>query len=196
MRNTTMNAMKLLPLSLFTLLAAGCTTPEKQAPTTAPTVAAPATGTAATPTAATTTTFTDEALPPLFVKVRTTTLPKVDTDLELDIEIVRTAADAVPMKLMITVPSGAQLVKGLASESIVDGTSTSVHRFVTVHVGATLPTSDVVVTVDALGAGTGVHATDAYRFGRPEPKLAQPVPGNGPALSAKGVKLGKPIKAD
>ncbi|MEO7093501.1 MAG: hypothetical protein ABI175_09640 [Polyangiales bacterium] len=188
-----MNTTKLLPLTLLALLAAACTTPEKQAATTAPpttTVAPPAATTAATIP------VTDEAVPPLFVKVKGPASLAVDSDVEIDVEIVRTAPDSAPMQLMISVPSGAQLVKGLATESIVDTTSTSVHRVLTVHVGGTMPSADVVVTVDSSGPGMGVHATNAYRFGRPEPKLAQPVPGNGPSLSAKGVKLGKPIKAD
>ena len=185
-----MNAMKLLPICLLSTI--GCTTPEKQAPTTAPT---PATTVAPAETT-TTTHVTDEAVPPLFVKVKSASMPAANADVDIDVEIVRTAPDATPMHLAIVVPSGAQLTKGAATESIVDSTSTSVHRLFTVHVGATIPTSDVVVTVDAKGAGSGVHATNAYRFGRPEPKLAQPTPGNGPSLSAKGVKLGKPIKAD
>ena len=182
----TMNAIKLLPLCLLWTL--GCTTPEKQTPTTAPAAATIAATENAPPTS--------EAVPPLFVKVKSTSAIATDTDVELDIEIVRSTPDGTPMQLAIVVPAGAQLTKGAAAESIVDATSTSVHRLVTVHVGATIPTSDVVVTVDARGVGSGVHATSAYRFGRPEPKLAQPTPGNGPTLSAKGVKLGKPIKAD
>lgn len=190
-----MNTTKLLPLSLlsFATLLAACTTPEKQAPNNAPaptpTVAAPADTQASVP-------HTDEAVPPLFVKVRGPVSLVANSDVEVDIEILRTAPDATPMNLMITVPTGAQLIKGLASETIVETTSTSLHRLVTVHVGATIPTDDVVVTVDANTPGSGVHATNAYRFGRPDPKLAQPQPGAGPTLSAKGIKLGKPIKAD
>jgi hypothetical protein len=189
-----MNATKLLPLSLLALLGAACTTPDKQAPTAAPTAAttvavAPTTTAKATP-------VTDEAVPPLFLKVHAPATLGTDVDVDIDVEILRTAPDLVPMQLMVSVPSGAQLVKGLARETITDGTSTSIHRVITVHVGPTVPATDVVFTVDANGAGTGVHATNAYRFGRPEPKLAQPSPGQGPALSAKGIKLGKPIKGD
>jgi hypothetical protein len=55
-----------------------------------------------------------------------------------------------------------------------------------------VPAADVRVTVDARGIGYGVHATSAYRFGRPEPKLPQP-PRAGPPVIVRGRSVGSPI---
>ena len=38
-----------------------------------------------------------------------------------------------------------------------------------------IPAADLLVAVDVKGGDFGVHATAAYRFGRPEPKLENPL---------------------
>jgi hypothetical protein len=55
-----------------------------------------------------------------------------------------------------------------------------------------VPATDLRVTVDTRGIGYGVHATSAYRFGRPEPKLPQP-PREGPPVMVRGRSVGSPI---
>ncbi len=58
-----------------------------------------------------------------------------------------------------------------------------------------VPADDLLVAVDVNGGDFGVHATAAYRFGRPEPKLPNPMDKAAPVkLRGKGFGTGVPIQ--
>ncbi len=65
-------------------------------------------------------------------------------------------------------------------------------RVLVVHLANGVPANDVHVSVDSGGTDYGVHATAAYRFGRPEPTLPQP-PRAGAPVKVNGKTLGTPI---
>jgi hypothetical protein len=110
----------------------------------------------------------------MVVKVRGPESVQPGSKIELTVTIERRLVDNNPLKLAIQLPQGASLLEGVADEQIVDGRSPTLTRKISISIGA-VPASDVLVSVDVRGAGYGVHATDSYRFGRPEPKLPQPL---------------------
>jgi hypothetical protein len=118
----------------------------------------------------------------------TTTAPG---DVELAITISRPRPNDVPLEVGVGLPDGASLVAGLARETITDRTSTEIVRLLRIHLDR-LPASDLIVTVDLRGVAFGAHATAAYRFGRPEPKLTTQTSGPGMHTPA-GKPLGAPI---
>lgn len=136
--------------------------------------------------------ISEEAEPPLYLEVHGPTAVVPNTDLDFTVDIVRSTANGAPMTLVVTVPSGAQLRKGAPKEVISDPSTPTVSRTFTLHLGASIPSADVLVTVDSVNANTGVHATGAYRFGRSAPTQPTLVP-SGKSLSAKGIPLGKAI---
>jgi hypothetical protein len=110
--------------------------------------------------------------------------------LTIQLEIGRHSPNDVPMTVKVNVPGGVRLVGGQATEVIVDDRNEVVSRVLTLQVDE-VPSTDVVVTVDASTAGAGAHATAAYRFGRPEPTLQPPLRGN--PLVVNGRSFGQPI---
>jgi hypothetical protein len=111
-------------------------------------------------------------------------------EIELSIVIHRSFANDWPLHLAVALPEGVTLVAGSLDETIVEPQALAIERKLRLAV-ASVPPQDVVVRVSARGANYGVHAEDAYRFGRPAPKLATPP--RGPALSPHGRRLGEPI---
>ena len=96
-----------------------------------------------------------------------------------------------PLDLSIVLPEGVVLVSGQTEEKIT-GDSQHVERSLTVRLTGGVPATDLRVTVDTRGIGYGVHASSAYRFGRPEPKLPQP-PREGRPVVIRGRSAGSPI---
>jgi hypothetical protein len=96
-----------------------------------------------------------------------------------------------PLDLGVAIPEGVVLVSGQTQETITGGAA-HVERPLTVRLTGGVPPTDLRVTVDVRGMGYGVHASSAYRFGRPEPKLPQP-PREGRPVIIRGRSAGRPI---
>lgn len=167
-------------LCLVTLLTAslGCA----RAPT--PTTTGPD-GEPATPS--TTTTRQETPLTVTWVVAERT-----ETSVRLTARVNQRAALQVPVKVAVVAPKGATLSGGAAAFSISPSDGPSVTDTVYVVSFAAVPTEDIVLTADASGAGFGVHATDVYRFGRPEPKVEVPA-ATGPGLKLGNLDLGRSV---
>jgi len=109
-----------------------------------------------------------------------------------DIKVVveRRRGDA-PITLTVTPPPGTTLVQGQAVE-ILSGTEASTERTFKVDCKGKVPLQDLLVSAHGSGPGWGVHATGAYRFGRPEPQLARS-PRSGAPIVVHGRNLGRGI---
>ncbi len=112
------------------------------------------------------------------------------SELTLRVTIERNAGSD-PLDLNIVLPAGAVLVSGQTQERIT-GDARHVERTLGLRLTGAIPAADLDVSVDSRGIGYGVHATSAYRFGRPEPKLPQP-PRAGPPVMVRGQSVGNPI---
>lgn len=110
----------------------------------------------------------------------------------VDIRVVveRRHGDA-PITLMVTPPPGTTMVQGQAVE-ILSGTESRAERTFKVECKDKVPVQDLLVTAHGSGPGWGVHATGAYRFGRPEPQLARS-PRSGAPIVVHGRNLGRGI---
>lgn len=113
-------------------------------------------------------------------------------ELELELVIERRTEDPVTLELQL--PAGVELIDGNARETLHEPARLIVKK-VRLRLPNGTPLDDVRVFADSRGAGYGVRASAAYRFGRPEPKLAQP-PRRGRAAIANGKRLGRPIPLD
>ena len=111
------------------------------------------------------------------------------SDVTLRIAIDKATRD--PLDLHVALPPGAELVAGATDERISDP-SGHIERTLVVRMPNGVPADDLNVTVDSQGAASGVHTAAAYRFGRPEPTLAQPPRPGVPAI-VEGKTLGTPI---
>jgi len=111
------------------------------------------------------------------------------TDITVQVLIDRIAKD--PLSLRVVLPPGASIISGAREEQITGG-SGHIERTLVLHLANGVPPDDVRVIVDAGGPDYGVHATAAYRFGRPEPKLPQPAR-TGKSVVVNGRNLGTPI---
>jgi hypothetical protein len=97
-------------------------------------------------------------------------------------------ANAVQLELRL--PMGARLVSGKQMELLPLGDDTLQRHFV-VHLDS-LPDGDLEVIASASGDGFGARAHGAYRFGRPEPRFAEPR--RGKPLTLSGRDLGAPVE--
>jgi hypothetical protein len=110
-------------------------------------------------------------------------------ELELELIIERRTGD--PVSFEVQLPAGAELVSGVTRE-LLEQPERRIVRTLRLRLPSGTPADDLRVIADARGAGYGVRATTAYRFGRPAPQLAQPVRSDSAAV-ANGKQLGKPI---
>lgn len=111
-----------------------------------------------------------------------------------DIEVIadiEQRAGSVPVTLELQLPDGVRLVSGEAEELLPAGNGKLQRRFV-VHVDR-VPTSDIEVVADTSSSSFGAHAKSVYRFGRPEPRFAEP-PRSGKPLTVGGREVGRPIQ--
>lgn len=111
-----------------------------------------------------------------------------------DIEVVadiEQRAGNVPVKLELQLPDGVRLVSGDAQELLPAGNGKLQRRFL-VHVDR-VPTTDIEVLADTTSTSFGAHAKSVYRFGRPEPRFAEP-PRTDKPLTVGGREVGRPIK--
>jgi hypothetical protein len=107
-------------------------------------------------------------------------------------EIRRTFLSAVPMHLSLSLPRGAVLVEGKASETLVDTEQRVVTRTYALRLDE-IPSEDFEMKVSWQADSWGVTATQAYRFGRPAPRLAPPRR-DGPELSLEGHRPSRGIR--
>jgi hypothetical protein len=128
---------------------------------------------------------------PLVVSVSAKGRVERGGDLDLTITLDRVAPGAAT-RLSVELPPGATLVSGLQVQDV-PGDSTHAERSLRVHLAGNIPASDIHIVADTAGTGYGAHATTAYRFGRPDPVLAQPARTGAPVL-VHGSNLGKPIE--
>lgn len=114
-----------------------------------------------------------EARAPLRLTLSGPKAPKAGEQIEVSIVVERTAAAFNPLELRVALPRSAKLVDGELLQTIDDKASTKWARVIKVQIDE-VPAEDIVVTVDVRGDGFGAHASSAYRFGRPEPRLPDP----------------------
>lgn len=87
----------------------------------------------------------------------------------LTARVERFAPMAVPLAVTVAVPASVRVLQGKTSYLVPasDGAATNEAEFVFAFDAA--PSDDIVLTADVQTPSFGVHATDAYRFGRPAP---------------------------
>lgn len=96
---------------------------------------------------------------------------------------------APSFNLDLRLPDGVRLVSGAKSELVAEAGKV-VRRF-TVHIDR-VPDGDVELDAKIRGTSFGVQGRSTYRFGRPEPRFAEPV--RGKALRVGGRDVGQPIE--
>lgn len=127
---------------------------------------------------------------PVTVKLSGPEQVSAGQDIEVVAEIEQRAG-SVPVALSLQLPDGVRLVSGQSEELLPVGNGKLQRRFV-VHVDR-VPTTDIEVVADTSGSSFGAHAKSAYRFGRPEPRFAQP-PRSGKPITVGGREVGRPIQ--
>jgi hypothetical protein len=98
----------------------------------------------------------------------------------------------MPLHLVVQVPAGATLTKGEPQLDVPPQVTATTVVYVYEVSFEQVPAGDLVLVADAKSQVTGVHATSAYRFGRPAPQ-AQVPQANGPDLKMNGVDFGHAI---
>lgn len=113
-------------------------------------------------------------------------------ELELRLDLTRSNPTLAPISVSLQLPAGSALVAGDARSSITETTSTAITRTWRIRY-TTLPAADATVVVDWRTNGAGFHAELPYRFGRQEPKQAEPQRMPVETRLPGGVSLGRPI---
>jgi hypothetical protein len=129
---------------------------------------------------------------PLTVSVAGPSRCAAGDELELIITLERTVV--APIELFVTLPKGAELVRGKLSEALPEGAE-SVERRLLIRLPEGVPSDDVEVTAHLQVRGAGAHGRAFYRFGRAEPKLPSPRRA-GPSVVVGGKNLGPAIPLD
>lgn len=112
-------------------------------------------------------------------------------DIEVVARIERRVGTDAPVALKLELPEGARLVSGNPTEVLPSGNGALERRFV-VHLDR-VPTTDIQVVAQTSTSSFGARAKSAYRFGRPEPRFAEP-PRSGKQLKVGGRDVGAPIQ--
>ena len=187
-------------------LAAGCATSTPQRPaegaqpappqSTAAATATPAEGAGAQPAAPPSTTASAPAphpsmRVPIVVEASGPDRVAAGQEIEVVVRIRRNAPNALPIQLAVAIPAGVVPLAGALNDKIVDDTSPLLERRLKLRVDR-VPSQDLVVTLDQKAADYGAHATAAYRFGRPEPKLPT-MRRSADSPKVEGRSLGTPI---
>ncbi len=106
-----------------------------------------------------------------------------------------TSSLGIPLTVGLRIPTGLQLTAGSAATTIPAQAPIGVNETEYTFTYAATPTDDLVLVVDSQSSAFGVHAEDAYRFGRPAAAAPHPQ-ATGPALQWKGANLGNSIRLD
>jgi len=112
-------------------------------------------------------------------------------DIEVVAEVAQFVGSNAAVQLHLQLPAGARLVSGNETEQLPSGNGKLTRRFV-LHLD-TVPLSDIEVFATTKSNSFGARAKSVYRFGRPEPRLADP-PRAGSPLVVSGRNLGNPIQ--
>jgi hypothetical protein len=131
---------------------------------------------------------------PLTVQISGPAKPRAGQITALVITVQRTPSALIPFDMAIELPQGAKLVSGQLKEHVLDAKHKTLKRRLKLRLER-VPERDVQVSAEARTDAWGAHATDAYRFGRPEPVLAVPATG-GPEIRLNGKNLGRGIPID
>ncbi|MFL5354387.1 hypothetical protein [Archangium sp.] len=99
---------------------------------------------------------------------------------------------SVPLAVSVEPPPGVRLVKGPSTWTVPPTEQPCVHATQLTFAIDTPPSGDLLLVADARGTGFGIHATDAYRFGRPEPTPPLPRP-TGPEVKLGPRKFGPAV---
>ncbi len=134
----------------------------------------------------------DNAAPELPLRVRWRVISDAGGRLVVDAIVVRRAQLRFPVSVRVQVPAGLTLVSGPPAFVVpADGrTGESVTRLELSYHGAP-PAGDLELVGDAVGTGVGIHATDAYRFGR-NVEVKRPAPA-GPSVKIGDKDLGPAV---
>ncbi|MDF3066643.1 MAG: hypothetical protein K0R38_2244 [Polyangiaceae bacterium] len=112
-------------------------------------------------------------------------------DIEVVARIDRRVGSDAAVSIALQLPDGARLVSGNPNEVLPSGNGVVERRFV-VHLDR-VPSTDIQVVAETNSTSFGAHAKSAYRFGRPEPRFAEP-PRSGKQVQVGGREVGKPIR--
>jgi hypothetical protein len=99
----------------------------------------------------------------------------------------------LPLNVRVLLPAGVTLVRGPSHWVVQPGPPGTVHDTVIELLASTAPTDDLVLVADVQGEHAGIHAEARYRFGRPEPQVAQP-PLAPTDLVVGGHNFGRPVQ--
>jgi hypothetical protein len=127
---------------------------------------------------------------PLSVTLKGPSRVRAGQDIELFAEVEQHAGSQ-PVQLSLELPEGTRLVSGSPAQVLPGGSAKLQRRFV-VHVER-VPGRDIELLAATDGASFGARARGAYRFGRPEPRFAEP-PRAARPLMVGGKNLGRPIE--
>lgn len=112
-------------------------------------------------------------------------------DIELTAVVERNTGAEQPVSLELVLPPGARLVSGQTRELLPGGNGPLLRTFV-VHLDQ-LPERDIELVASAGNQAFGARARGAYRYGRPEPRLAEPARSPNDLMYG-GRSLGRPIE--
>ena len=136
-----------------------------------------------------------EGAPEAPLQLRWQVLSDAGGRLSIAAVVVRKAVLDSPIDVHVEVPAGLHLVSGQTSFQLPPnaqpGETTTTFEFTY----ATVPAGDLKLVADLSGGAMGVHATDTYRFGRPEPQPVRPQP-TGPSIKIGDTDLGPAIQID
>lgn len=117
---------------------------------------------------------------------------RAEKSVKLVARVERRSLLAVPVNVVVLAPKAVSLSGGPTAFAIPAADAPGIIDTVYLAAFSTAPTEDLVLTADARGVGFGVHAQDAYRFGRPAPGQEKPA-ATGPHLQLGGQDLGPAV---
>lgn len=134
--------------------------------------------------------------PPFVLEVEGPEAPRGGETIRLRIQIERHLVEDTPMSISVALPAGAELLEGQLDERLVDASSSSIVRELTLRLGAELPEENVVVTVEQKGDGWGAHAAKTYEFGRQKVRALGTELRRGPPVDLGGGIIVRPVQVD
>ena len=102
---------------------------------------------------------------------------------------------SVPLAVSVEPPPGVRLVSGPSTWTVPPTEKPCLHETRLTFAIDTPPEGDLLLIADARGASFGIHATEAYRFGRPEPTPELPKP-TGPEVKLGPRKFGHAVPSE
>jgi len=128
---------------------------------------------------------------PVTVKLLGPAQVSAGQDIEVVAEVDQFVGTGAAVQLHLQLPPGAHLVSGSESELLPAGNGKLTRRFV-IHLDS-VPATDIEAVATTNNTSFGARAQSTYRFGRPEPRLAEPARATSP-ITVSGKNLGKPIQ--